>query len=263
MQRPFNYTIFPYSKISRLPKTLQLPALIIRNLIARSPKYKHSFDGMASAHNLSFRTEPRFVASSERAIKAGGFDYDIPMRIHQALWCADKAFKLPSDSVFVELGTGKGYVMSAVLESSRWIKINLTEKKYFLFDTFESSATDFKSRQDLSLGRNIYYAESFNAVRENFLEYPNVHLIKGVLPETLKSYSLEKIGFLHIDLNAPEIETQCLRMLWDKILPGGVVLIDDYAYSGFEYTYKLFNELAQELEVSILTSASGQGIIVK
>lgn len=41
------------------------------------------------------------------------------------------------------------------------------------------------------------------------------------------------------------------------------MLIDDYAYSGFEYTNKLFNDFAQEVGVSILTTASGQGIIVK
>lgn len=263
MQRPFNFTIYPYSKISRLPKFLQRPALIFKNLIARSPKYKNAFDGMASAHNLSFLSDPRFIVASERAIRAGGFDYGIPLRIHQAMWCADKAMKLSPDSVFVELGTGKGYVMSAILGSLESIKVDLSKKEVYLFDTFESSATDFKSEQDVSLGRNIYYAESFNAVKENFLEYPNVHLVKGRLPETLTTVTLEKIGLLHIDLNAPEIETQCLKILWDKILPGGVVLIDDYAYSGFEYTYKLFNELAKELGVSILTTASGQGIIVK
>lgn len=114
MLRKFNFIIYPYSKIDRLPKFFQLPALIIRNLVSRSPKYQEVFDGMASIHNFSFRTLPRFVAAQERAIRAGGFDYNIPMRIHQAIWCADKAFKLPSDSVFVELGTGKGYIMSGV-----------------------------------------------------------------------------------------------------------------------------------------------------
>ena len=83
------------------------------------------------------------------------------------------------------------------------------------------------------------------------------------IPETLEKINLEKIGFLHIDLNAPEIETQCLKILWDKILPGGVILIDDYAYTGFEYTNTLFNKFVQEIGVSILTTASGQGIIVK
>jgi hypothetical protein len=218
---------------------------------------------MASAHNLSFFEDPRFIAATKRAIKAGGFDYDIPMRIHQAMWCADKAMRLPSESVFVELGTGKGYVMSAILGSLDYLKVDLSKKDVFLFDTFESSATDFKSEQDASHGRNIYYAESFDAVKQNFLEYPNVHLVKGRLPETLKTVNLDQIGLLHIDLNAPEIETQCLKMLWDRILPGGIVLMDDYAYNGFEYSYKLFNELAAELGVSILTTASGQGILVK
>ncbi len=263
MQRPFDFTIYPFSKISRLPKFLQRPALIFKNLMLRSPKYKHAFDGQATSHNLGFLSDPRFIVASKRAIQAGGFDYGIPLRIHQAIWCADKAIKLPPDSVFVELGTGKGYVMSAILSSLEYIEVDLSKKDVYLFDTFESSATDFKSSQEMSLGRNIYYAESFSAVKENFLEFPNVNLIKGRLPETLTNIELKKIGFLHIDLNAPEIETACLKILWEKILPGGVVLIDDYAYAGFEYTYVLFNELAKELGVQILTTASGQGIIVK
>jgi len=144
-----------------------------------------------------------------------------------------------------------------------FLKIDLKDKAFFLFDTFESHATDFKSKQDVQLGRNIYYAESFKSVEENFLEYENVRLVKGKLPDTLDEISCEKIAFLHIDLNVPEVEVDCLKILWNKIVPGGVVLIDDYAYNGFEYTTKLFNNIAGELGISILTTASGQGIIVK
>ena len=242
---------------------MQRPALIARNALTRPPKYRFAFDGMATVHNLSFFDDERFRSATKRAVRAGGFDYNIPLRLHQALWCVDKALKLPKESVFVELGTGKGYVMSAILGSLDYQKVNLKEKAVFLFDTFESHATDSKSEQDSSLGRNIYYAESFKEVEENFREYPNVKLVKGKLPGTLETEMLEKIGFLHIDLNAPEIEIECMRLLWDKVLPGGVILIDDYAYSGFEYTNKLFNELAGQLGISILTTASGQGIIVK
>ena len=263
MSKPFNSTIYPYSKISRLPKILQRIALLGRHILTRSPKYRYAFDGMASAHNLHFLSDRRFKAATQRAVRAGGFDYGIPLRLHQAIWCADKAMKLPPDSIFVELGTGKGYVMSAILGSLEFLETNLEAKAVFLFDTFQSDATDFKSEQDSSLGRNIYYAESFSSVEENFADYKNVRLVRGKLPDTLADVPLDKIAFLHIDLNAPEIETQCLEILWDKILPGGIVLIDDYAYSGFEYTNKLFNEFAQEVGVSILTTASGQGIIVK
>jgi len=263
MAKSFNSTVYPYSKISRLPKSCQFIALVVRNLLTRPPKYSYAFDGIASAHNLHFFNDDRFKFATKRAIKAGGFDYDIPLRLHQAIWCADKAMNLPADSIFVELGTGKGYVMSGILGSLDFLKIDLKDKAVYLFDTFESHATDFKSEQNESLGRNIYYAESFKSVEENFSEYKNVRLVKGKLPETLETIKFKKIAFLHIDLNAPEIEIDCLKRLWDRILPGGVVLIDDYAYNGFEYTTKLFNNIAREIGVSILTTASGQGIIVK
>lgn len=46
--------------------------------------------------------------------------------------------------------------MFGILE---FLKIDLKDKSFFLFDTFESHTTDFKSKQDVQLGRNIYYAE--------------------------------------------------------------------------------------------------------
>jgi hypothetical protein len=74
---------------------------------------------------------------------------------------------------------------------------------------------------------------------------------------------VERISFSHIDLNAPEIEIECIKRLWGKVIKGGIVLIDDYAYAGYAYTNKLFNDFAREFKYSILTNASGQGIIIK
>jgi len=265
MSRPFNRIIYPYSKISRLPKYLQHIALLIRYLISRAPKYNFESDCMATSNNFGFISTPRFQFAEKTAIKASGFDYGIPLRIHQAIWCADHAIKLDSNASFIELGTGRGYIMSSILGSFEYLNQTKLAPPIFLFDTFESTSTDLKSSQDQDLGKNIYYAEEFSEVEETFSRYPNVTLVRGKLPLSLESTDLNlgKISFLHIDLNAPEIEISCLIQLWDKILPGGVLLIDDYACGGFEYTYKLFNEIAKDLNISILTTASGQGIAIK
>ena len=61
---------------------------------------------MATSHNLHFLSDSRFEAATRRAVRAEGFDYGIPLRSHQAIWCADKAMKLPVNSTFIELGTG-------------------------------------------------------------------------------------------------------------------------------------------------------------
>ena len=265
MSRHFNRTIYPYSKISRLPKHLQFVALLIRYLISRAPKYKFESDCMATSNNFGFTSTPRFQFAEKTAIEARGFDYRIPLRIHQAIWCADHAIKLDSSASFVELGTGRGYIMSSILGSFEYLNQTNLAPPIFLFDTFESTSTDLKSSQDLDLGKNIYYAESFSVVEETFSRYRNVTLVRGKLPLSLESTDLHLggISFLHIDLNAPEIEISCLVQLWEKILPGGILLIDDYACGGFEYTYELFNKMAEELDISILTTASGQGIAIK
>jgi hypothetical protein len=265
MAKSFNRIVYPYSKISRLPKNMQHVALVIRFLISRSPKYNFEADCMATSNNFGFMSTPRFQYAEKKAIEASGFDYGIPLRIHQAIWCADLAIKLDPKASFIELGTGRGYIMSSILGSFEYLNETIIAPPMFLFDTFESASTDLKSSQEIDLGKNIYYAESFYEVQETFSRYSNVTLVPGRLPLSLESrdLSIGKISFLHIDLNAPEIEISCLVQLWERILPGGVLLIDDYACGGFEYTYELFNKIARELNISILTTASGQGIAIK
>jgi len=263
MRLPFDYTVYPYSKISKMPTRIQHLALIIRNLLTPRIRYAHHFDGIATCHNLGFLLDPQFQSAESRAIQAGGFDYFIPLRLHQAIWCARNALKLDSNASFVEFGTGKGYVMSAVLSYLKSTKSDLSKIHVFLFDTFDSFATDHKGLQSAKFGRNIYYAESFEDVERNFQEFSFVTLVKGNLPQILDLRDWGGISFLHVDLNAPEIEVASVLKLWNQILPGGIVLIDDYAYNSFSYTYQLFNNLADELKVPILTTASGQGIMIK
>lgn len=265
MLKSFNTIIYPYSKISRLPKFLQTPALLVRNIFSSPPKYSFASDCMATSNNFTFTETPRFKLAQKRAVEASGFDYQIPLRLHQAIWCADQAIKLNPEASFVELGTGRGYVMSAVLGSFESLAPSIDVPRMFLFDTFESTSTDLKSGQDSTLGKNIYYAESFEDVQKSFSKYSNVTLVRGKLPESLEKVmqNIGAISFLHIDLNAPEVEIECLLKLWDRILPGAIILIDDYACGGFEYTYELINKIAKTLNISILTTASGQGITIK
>jgi len=263
LRKKFDSTIYPYSKISRLPPYLRTLALLVRHLIRKRQSYVHEFDGVATAHNLHCLKEPKFKYSLQKAIIAGGFDYRIYMRQHQAVWCADTALRLNQEGSFVELGTAKGYSMATILYSMEYEGKDLTKLPVYLFDTFSPHATDGKGMQHSKYGKNIYYAESFEQAQQTFGHFPNVKLIQGSLPQSLDTIKIEPISFLHIDLNAPEIEIKCLELLWNHILPSGIILIDDFAYNGYEYTNKLFNEFCLQRGISILTTAYGPGIIVK
>ena len=218
--------------------------------------YPHRLDGMASRHNDGFRNDPVFASAYARAVQAAGWDYGVPWRVHQHLWCADLARKVEGD--VVELGTGRGFFMSAVVAA--WPGWSESTRSLHLFDTFEPG---FVQADGTRGPDSPFYAASFEDTARNFAEWPRVHLYCGDLFETLPDAPIDRIAFLHIDLNHKDPETFGLRHLWDRVPRGGVVLLDDYAYFTCEAQHEAMNALAAELGFSILSTPTGQGIIVK
>lgn len=261
--------IYPDSRISRLNKNIQPVAvflrkiLSIRRILISPTKFRHEFDGMGTIHDMSFLEDDKFRSYQERAIKAGGFDYNIPLRLHQAIWCATQAEELSEDGVFVELGTGRGFVMTAICSALSDKSSKFEARRVFLFDTFIPYRLDPSGKPDELLGVNPHYTRTYEEVEQNFREWPNVTLVKGSLPETLNILNDSTISFIHIDLNAPSVEIKCLRFLWEQLIPGAPILIDDYAYIGYRETLDIFNDFAREMNFEILTTATGQGIAFK
>lgn len=56
-----------------------------------------------------------------------------------------------------------------------------------------------------------------------------ITLVRGDIRDTLKDFESD-IAFLHIDLDLYEGYKAALSYLWDKVVPGGIVLFDDYGY---------------------------------
>lgn len=60
----------------------------------------------------------------------------------------------------------------------------------------------------------------------------NVRLIKGNVMETLPAFLNEqpqtRIALLHLDMDVYEPTQLAIELLWDRIVPGGVLVIDDY-----------------------------------
>ena len=63
-------------------------------------------------------------------------------------------------------------------------------------------------------------------------------LVKGDVCKTTKSFVIENPGFrismLYIDLDLNEPEYESLKNLWNRILPGGYIIFDEYEYHKFD-----------------------------
>lgn len=106
------------------------------------------------------------------------------------------------------------------------------------------------------------YASSFESVVKNFSEWHNVHLIKGIVPESLSECKAKVISYLHLDMNCSPPETMAFNYFWDKLVPGALILLDDYAYNGYREQKLGMDKCTAEKGLKILSLPTGQGLIL-
>lgn len=218
-------------------------------------------DGLTSIHDHEFMRDPAFIAAYERGAHAAG-DYDWHWRVHIGLWAAESASRLEGD--FVECGVNRGFLSSAIMQYLDW---NNAGKTFYLLDTFSGldpryAAEDANRRSTENLESGFYVRDA-DAVRQNFAEWKNVRIIVGAVPETLEQIDTEKIAYLHLDMNCPEPEVAAFEFLWERLVPGAFVLLDDYAYRGYSSQKSAMDAAASKKQVRIASLPTGQGLLIK
>jgi len=243
---------------------------LVRSLLDRfgytlfnSRRY-HSRDGLFTLHGARFLHDPRFQAAYARGVRASrGVDPHFEWRVHIALWAAEQAERIPGD--FVECGVNAGFVSSAILHHLR-----LEDRRFFLVDTFDGPVLTQFSEEEVRHGRRAFaeqalaagsYVTDLDRIAQNFAEWPNARIVQGVIPEILPHVHVERIAFLHIDLNCAAPECAALEYFWSRLPTGALVLLDDYAYFGHEEQASAMEQTARKLGAEILCLPTGQGMI--
>ena len=224
-------------------------------------------DGLRSIHNHEFMDDPAFRKAYERGVRAVGTDYRWHWRVHVGLWAAACAARLEGD--FVECGVNRGFLSSAIMESLNWDSLG---KHFYLLDTFRGMDERFISPADRASGaieKNVnnlasgFYAQGIEEVRANFSQWKNVFLVEGSIPETLPQVRAEKIAYVHLDMNCSQPEVAAIQFFWERLVPGALVLLDDYAYYGYLSQKMAMDQFAEEKAIKILSLPTGQGLLLK
>lgn len=233
------------------------------------PKVEGVFgsDGLSSIHNHDFMSDDSYIAAYARGVEAVGSDYKWFWRVHIGLWAARTAAKHGGD--FVECGVNYGFLSSAIMKDLDW---NNTGRTFYLLDTFSGIDDRYLSDQEKIGGvsdksrkqvENGTYTSNIEAVRNNFSEWPSARIIQGTIPDTLTSITSTKIAYLHIDLNCTFPEVAALEYLWDRLVPGAIILLDDYAYYGYQSQKDGMDQWAAKMNISIASLPTGQGLLIK
>jgi hypothetical protein len=121
---------------------------------------------------------------------------------------------------------------------------------------------------DIALGGNIdsvhpRYPDDIQVFQGNLELKENVFVHKALLPKGLDVLVGRRIAFLHVDLNAAQPEVDSLRLIFESVVPGGIVLLDDYCGRGREVQHNAINTLGQEMHFCVISLPTGQGLILK
>jgi hypothetical protein len=151
----------------------------------------------------------------------------------------------------VEVGVFKGSGMATFIKFLEIFMPN-SNKKVIGFDIFDTSESSFiLQKKDNEIDKNsmeTVYSKvdsdelSLEAVQTRLLNIsPNVQdkmkLVKGDVEETLPTFLEENPGFraslIYIDVDIERPTYHALNNLWDRLLPGGIVVFDEYEYHLF------------------------------
>jgi hypothetical protein len=220
-------------------------------------------DNLYSFHNHDFMADPAFVKAYRRGVLAAADDYHWHWRVHVGLWAASAASKLPGD--FVECGVNRGFLSSAIMDYLDWDALG---KTFYLMDTFSGIDERYITAEErvggiLERNRSEFYTTNVESVRRNFAEWMNLKIVAGAIPDTLAAVESERIAYLHLDMNCAPPEVAAFEHFWDRLVPGALVLLDDYAYKGFESQKLAMDGAARKVNLQILSLPTGQGLLLK
>lgn len=143
---------------------------------------------------------------------------------------------------------------------------DLRARHYHLFDSFEGLSAPTAEDQtpggrqrwkqgDLSTGEAL--------ARKNLRDFSNVSFHVGWIPDTLADAAGKRFAFVHIDVDLYEPTRDSLAFFHERVVPGGMIVCDDYGSKHCPGARKAFDEFFAERPESIIELPTGQALVTK
>jgi O-methyltransferase len=151
---------------------------------------------------------------------------------------------------YAEVGVFKGATAKMICE----VKEN---KHLYLFDTFEGLPETNKI--DTRFKTNMFNS-NYQRVKQKLAKYKDVHIYKGLFPQTAKPIKNKKFAFVHLDVDIYQSTKNCLEFFYDRMSSSGILLSHDYHTKGVR---KAFNDFFKNKPEVVIQLPMSQCMITK
>ncbi|MGU7769496.1 tetratricopeptide repeat protein [Burkholderia sp. MR1-5-21] len=216
-----------------------------------TPGYYFGDNLFTWGRNNSLFEDAAFRTAWESNIRNGA-DRTIAWRRYILACSAYQCVQLEGD--FVECGVYQGTGIKTVMDYLGGTRFPKTFWGYDTFDYNPVQGHQFDGQQ----------AGFFEKVQGRFAGYTQVNLVKGLLPEAFSQGMPEKVAYLHLDLNNVEGEIAVLEALFDRVVSGGMIILDDYEWSGvYRPQKKGEDQWLSARNYRVFPLPTGQGLVIK
>ena len=196
--------------------------------------------------NLSWWRNPEFTAYLEKFGELYGRNSHRRWQLHQLM---KRIKKLEGDTV--ECGVYEG--------ASSWLMLHNTRthnRMHHIFDSFEGLSAPLPvdgahwSKADLSADEATLH-ENLSEFKGRYAAY------KGWIPERFHEVADRQFAFVHIDVDLYEPTRDSLEFFYPRLVPGGVMLCDDYGFTNNPGANKAVDDFMQNKEEELFVLPCG------
>lgn len=267
-EKPKTIIRYYLRKLNYLKKIVLMPNWKLRYLSDEA----YGTDGFITIHDVPFLRDKQFINAYDSSVRDIESIYlkrnsrfhkgfwerrdEIAWRSHITCWAATQVNDLEGD--FVECGVANGILSRAICEYTQFQK---QTRKFYLIDCWKPlNGTEHEEKYPGDVGGALYWYEF---AKSRFAKYPNVQLVKGMIPEVLPALDhVKKVAYLSIDMNNGDPELAALEFFWDRLVVGAIVYFDDFLW-GYPLLQKNIFEFTKRNKVELLHIPTGNSILIK
>jgi hypothetical protein len=154
-------------------------------------------------------------------------------RLDNIEWCAAQIFAAGTEGDFLEAGVCQGG--ASIFMRGLQVAYAQEHRSMWVADSFEglpAPRSEVDAGLDFTEERMPWLAASLTSVQDNFRTYDllsdQVRFVKGWFSESLAAATVGNIALLRVDADLYESTRDVLLALYDRVTPGGFIIVDDY-----------------------------------
>lgn len=226
--------------------------------------YVPDYFGKSAHKQRDIRTLPIFGELAGQVIRDGrcSLYYDRLFTIHQIMVHLNSFEKTGREIHLAEVGVYKGGTSFFIASLAEKLDLQV---RHHCFDTFEGhAAEDINTAVEITHAPGLFGDTSFESVKEYLAPFRNIEIYKGRFQDTSHQIKDIPAHFVHLDMDIYEPTIFALNFFDDRLVHGGVILLDDYGFETCPGIEKAVAEFTASQKNYFGTSLlSGQYMLVK